>query len=79
MAAMLQKNRKKQLAVLAVPTLVIHGDDDPLMPLANGKDTAATIPNAELMIIEGMGHDLPMMNDFWKRITEAMILHMEKN
>ena len=78
LAAMLQKNRKEQLAVLTVPTLVIHGDDDPLMPLANGKDTAATIPNAELLIIEGMGHDLPMMNDYWQRIMEAMVEHMGK-
>jgi pimeloyl-ACP methyl ester carboxylesterase len=77
-AAMLQKNRKQDLVRLAAPTLVIHGDDDPLMPLAHGKDTAATIPDAELLIIEGMGHDLPMMNAYWQRIMDAMVQHMQK-
>lgn len=41
------------------PTLVIHGTDDPLIPLACGMDTAASISNAEFMPIVGMGHDLP--------------------
>ena len=42
-----------------VPTLVMHGADDPLMPLAAGKDTAASIAGARLMVIPGWGHDLP--------------------
>jgi pimeloyl-ACP methyl ester carboxylesterase len=41
------------------PTLVIHGADDPLVPLAAGRDTAQNIPGAELLVIEGMGHDFP--------------------
>jgi pimeloyl-ACP methyl ester carboxylesterase len=44
------------LEKLRVPTLVIHGADDPLVPVECGKDTAATIPNAELLLIPGMGH-----------------------
>ncbi len=77
-ATLLQKNRKGQLAAITVPALVIHGDEDPLVSMAAGKDTAEAIPDAELMIIEGMGHDLPMMNDCWKKIMEAMVHHMEK-
>lgn len=51
--------RRARLATLDVPTLVIHGADDPLVPLACGEDTAAAIPGAELLVIDGMGHDLP--------------------
>jgi len=42
-----------------VPTLVIHGADDPLLPVAAGRDTARHIAGARLQIIPGMGHDLP--------------------
>jgi pimeloyl-ACP methyl ester carboxylesterase len=38
---------------------VIHGENDPLVPVAAGRDTAASIPGAELRVIPGMGHDLP--------------------
>ena len=38
---------------------MIHGADDPLIPLAAGIDTAETIPGAQLKVIAGMGHDLP--------------------
>jgi pimeloyl-ACP methyl ester carboxylesterase len=41
------------------PTLVIHGTDDPLVPKEGGEDTARHTPGAELMLVEGMGHDLP--------------------
>lgn len=41
------------------PTLVLHGADDPLVPLACGEDTARRIPGARLVAIPGMGHDLP--------------------
>jgi pimeloyl-ACP methyl ester carboxylesterase len=78
-ATLLQTNRKQQLAGLTMPALVIHGDEDPLVSMAAGEDTAGAIPNAELLIIEGMGHDLPMMNDFWKKIMDAMVHHMGKN
>lgn len=48
-----------RLNTIRVPTLVIHGAADPLVPLACGIDTARQIPGARLEIIEGMGHDLP--------------------
>ena len=52
-------DRSELLQSISVPTLVIHGADDPLIPVAAGEDTAAQIPNAELKVISGMGHDLP--------------------
>ncbi|GGL10037.1 alpha/beta fold hydrolase [Caulobacter rhizosphaerae] len=52
-------DRRRRLATVSAPTLVIHGSDDPLFPPACGEDTAASIPAAEFMLVEGMGHDLP--------------------
>jgi pimeloyl-ACP methyl ester carboxylesterase len=47
------------LSTLTVPTLVIHGDSDPLVDPSGGKATAAAVPGAALWTIPGMGHDLP--------------------
>jgi pimeloyl-ACP methyl ester carboxylesterase len=44
---------------IGCPTLVIHGTDDPILPLPNGRAIAATIPGADLMVLDGVGHDLP--------------------
>jgi pimeloyl-ACP methyl ester carboxylesterase len=52
-------SRVEMLRHISVPTLVIHGADDPLIPVAAGKHTAENIPGARLRIIPGMGHDLP--------------------
>ena len=49
--------RNAALNALAVPALVIHGADDPLMPVEHGRDTAASIPGAKLAIVPGMGHE----------------------
>ncbi len=76
-AIMTSGNRKTALASVTAPTLVIHGADDPLIPLECGKDTAEAIPGAELMIIEGMGHDLPH-GGAWPRIVEAISAHTKK-
>ena len=51
--------RPKDLASISCPSLVIHGKADPLVPYANGVDTAKRIAGAHLVGIEGMGHDLP--------------------
>ncbi len=53
-------NRKHRLKAVDVPTLVIHGREDRLVPVEAGIDTAKSIPGARLEIIEGMGHDLPV-------------------
>ena len=52
-------SRVPLLRRIAAPTLVIHGEDDPLVPVAAGHDLAQHIPGARLSIIPGMGHDLP--------------------
>jgi pimeloyl-ACP methyl ester carboxylesterase len=52
-------DRRSRLATITAPALIVHGMDDPLILPACGEDTAISIPNAELMMIEGMGHDLP--------------------
>ena len=52
-------DRRAALRQLAVPTLVIHGTDDPLIRLAGGEDIARHIAKAWLLTIHGMGHDLP--------------------
>ncbi len=53
-------SRDAQLKQLTVPTAVIHGTADPLVPPWGGRHTASVIPNAELVLIDGMGHDLPV-------------------
>lgn len=52
-------DRRTKLANIKAPVCVIHGENDPLVPVDGGRDTAASIPGAELVIVPGMGHDLP--------------------
>jgi pimeloyl-ACP methyl ester carboxylesterase len=56
-AAALRHDAFAQLAALAHPTLVLTGDDDPVIPVANSRLLAATIPNARLHVIAGARHD----------------------
>jgi pimeloyl-ACP methyl ester carboxylesterase len=58
-AILASPDRRPKLKTITAPTLVIHGDADPLVPVEGGRDTAATIPGAELLILPGMGHSLP--------------------
>ena len=62
--------RVKGLRSVRTPTVVIHGDSDPLVRFAAGKATAKAIPSARLVAVEGMGHDLP--REAWPRIIEAV-------
>lgn len=59
LAVVADSDRAKELEKIAVPTLVLHGKADPLVPFACGQDTASRIPGARLVGIDGMGHDLP--------------------
>jgi pimeloyl-ACP methyl ester carboxylesterase len=77
LAILTQKDRTAALASVKAPTLVVHGTDDPLVPAEAGKATAAAIPGAELMLIEGMGHDLPH-GGAWPKIVEAIAVHTQK-
>lgn len=59
-AAIDDGDRRMRLRTVTAPTLVLHGVDDPLIPVEGGRDTAANIPGARLHEIKGMGHDLPL-------------------
>jgi pimeloyl-ACP methyl ester carboxylesterase len=69
-------DRTARLRELDVPTLVIHGEDDPLIGVSGGRATAAAIPGAELVTIPGMGHDLP--RDVWPRVIDPIAALVER-
>ncbi|MDE2379750.1 alpha/beta hydrolase [Bradyrhizobium sp.] len=75
-AVLASGSRKERLHKVTAPTLVIHGTVDPLVRPEGGKDTAASIPNAKLMMIEGMGHALPIR--FWPEIIDAIDEHAHR-
>lgn len=58
-AVLVAKDRRPKLAAIRTPTVVIHGDADPLVPWPCGRDTADNIPDAQFTLVPGMGHDLP--------------------
>ena len=66
-------SRKERLRTVRAPTLVIHGTVDPLVNPAGGRDTAASIPGAKLLMIEGMGHAVPI--PMWPEIIDAIDKH----
>ena len=66
-------SRKQRLASVKAPTLVIHGTVDPLVRPEGGKDTAASIQGAKLLMVEGMGHALPI--PMWPQIIDAIDKH----
>lgn len=66
-------SRKERLRNVKAPTLVIHGTVDPLVHPMGGKDTAASISGAKLLMIEGMGHALPL--PMWPQIIDAIATH----
>ncbi|MBS0343496.1 MAG: alpha/beta fold hydrolase [Proteobacteria bacterium] len=66
-------SRRQRLANLHAPTLVIHGDSDPLVPIECGMDVASAVPGASMLNIEGMGHELPAWA--WPRIVAAVAEH----
>jgi pimeloyl-ACP methyl ester carboxylesterase len=66
-------SRKARLASVRTPTLVIHGTVDPLVRPEGGRDTAASIPGAELLMVEGMGHALPI--PIWPEVIDAIDRH----
>jgi pimeloyl-ACP methyl ester carboxylesterase len=72
-AVLASGSRKEALKSVTLPVLVIHGDADPLVPVKGGVDTADSIPGAELLIIEGMGHALPPA--LWSPIIDAIVNH----
>jgi pimeloyl-ACP methyl ester carboxylesterase len=67
-------DRTAKLRDVRVPALVIHGADDKMCDVSGGRATAAAIPGAELIVIDGMGHDLPA--PLWRRLADAISDHV---
>jgi pimeloyl-ACP methyl ester carboxylesterase len=59
LAVLRQPNRTRELRALRLPAAVIHGSADKMVHVSGGRATAAAIPGAELVVVDGMGHDLP--------------------
>jgi pimeloyl-ACP methyl ester carboxylesterase len=77
MAAVVADTRRAaDLAAMQVPTLVVHGKDDPLVPFACGEDTARRIPRSQLVGIHGMGHDLPP--GVVDRLLQVLLAHLRQ-
>jgi pimeloyl-ACP methyl ester carboxylesterase len=68
---------RAQLGDIRAPTLVIHGTEDPLFPMAHGEALAREIPGARLLPLEGMGHQLPP-RPLWDEVVGAILGHTER-
>ena len=69
-AAITTPDRTEDLRRLDLPTLVIHGAEDPVIAVSGGQATAEAIPEAELVVIDGMGHDLP--RPLWPAVADRI-------
>ena len=67
-------DRTSRLASVGVPTLSIHGSEDPLIPPPCGQDIADSIPGAQFHLVEGMGHDFP--ESCWDELIGTMVAHI---
>ncbi len=63
-------DRTADLAGVGVPTLVVHGEQDALVNVSGGRATAAALPGAELLVVDGMGHDLP--REVWPQLVDRI-------
>jgi pimeloyl-ACP methyl ester carboxylesterase len=75
-AILASPSRTPALRELDVPTVVIHGEKDPLLPVRGGIATAKAIPGAELLTIPGMGHDMP--SELWPTFADAIAKNAER-
>jgi pimeloyl-ACP methyl ester carboxylesterase len=75
-AAVVTGDRTQRLAGLDVPTVVIHGEEDPLIGASGGRATAAAIPGSKLVVIPGMGHDLPA--GVWERVSSEIVANARR-
>jgi pimeloyl-ACP methyl ester carboxylesterase len=76
LAVVASGDRTQALGQVRAPTLVIHGREDPLIQLSGGEATAEAVPGAELLVIPGMGHDLP--REVWPRMIDAVVANSER-
>jgi pimeloyl-ACP methyl ester carboxylesterase len=72
-AVLASGSRSEALRGLAIPTLVVHGTEDKLVQPSGGERTAEVIADAKLVMVEGMGHDLPPQ--LWAQIIDAITTH----
>jgi pimeloyl-ACP methyl ester carboxylesterase len=70
LAVLTQPNRSAQLRSVRVPTLVIHGLADRMVHVSGGRATSTAVPGSELLLIDGMGHDMP--EALWETYAEAI-------
>jgi pimeloyl-ACP methyl ester carboxylesterase len=70
-------DRRAKLKTITAPTVVVHGAADPLVPVQGGQDTAENIPGAELIVIPGMGHDLPPV--LYDTLIDAIVSVAERS
>lgn len=75
-AVLASGDRTERLRTVRAPTLVIHGKEDRMTEVSGGLATAAAIPGAELVVIEGMGHNLP--RPLWPRLAALIAGHVER-
>ena len=66
--------RRERLAGVTAPTLVIHGDEDEILPLAHGQATAQAIPGSKLVVLPGVGHEVPdgALDEYLQPILEHL-------
>ncbi len=69
-AIIASESRKEALKKVRIPTVVIHGDSDPLLPVECGIDTVNAIPGARIKILKGVGHELPPV--VWEEVVDAI-------
>jgi len=72
-AIVVSPDRSPGLRTLTVPTLVLHGADDPLIRVDGGRATAGAVPGARLVVFPGMGHDLPQQ--LWPQLVGEIVTH----
>lgn len=75
-AILASADRTADLGAVTAPTLVIHGADDPLIDVSGGEATAKAVPGSELLVVPGMGHDLP--EALWDTIIDAAAANAAK-
>lgn len=72
-AVLVQEDRRDALRSLQIPTLVLHGKSDPLVPVEGGTETADAVPDSKLRLIEGWGHGFPP--SIWPIVIDELISH----
>jgi len=70
LAVLTQPNRTRDLPRVTVPTLVVHGLADRMVHVSGGRATSLAVPRSELLLIDGLGHDIP--EDLWPTLVQAV-------